>query len=665
MRGSRFSIHPVRSQAGLFVVACLVAVSFGARTLAAPAKSPAQDNVVISEFRTRGPSANNASDEFIELFNPTSSSIAIGNWQVWGSNSSGGINLRATIPAGVTLDAGQHYLIANNGYSGSVTPNLTYSLGISDSGGIALIREDGTTIIDQVGMNADSAYLEGSILAELNTQADRSYERKPGGAAGSCYDSNNNLDDFTERSPGDPQNISSPSTLCDPPTETPTFTSTITPTETATQTDTPTPTGSPTDTATPTPTGSPTATATSTPTPSRTAGPPAHLVISEFRSRGPNGSDDEFVELFNPSGGAVNIGGWAVRRSAGCGTTTYTLATIPTGTILQPGQFYLLASNSGSSLTNADQTFSPALADDGGVALTSSGGTAIDQAGLCATTAYREGTVLPQLSGSLDQSYERLPGGNTACVDNNNNAGDYVLVSPANPQNRASAITLCSGVVTYTPSFTPTRTPTRTSTPVPTVFPGAMVINEFLPRPRTDWNADGLVNSSDEYIELMNLGSEPLSLKNWRLDDGDGGSSPYTLPDVTLLPRGMLVLYSSQTGLSLSDGGDTVRLLKPDGHTADIFNFPVVTAADRTWCRLPDGTGTWSFSCRPSLGRPNDPIGTATPDADPQPGTDEPVPACWPDDGPPVFVQFLECNRSAGTVRLWLKSDWKWGTFFE
>src|SRR5215204_491366 len=45
------------------------------------------------------------------------------------------------------------------------------------------------------------------------------------------------------------------------------------------------------------------------------------LVISEFRTRGPNGAYDEFVELFNFSPNPVNIGGWRVSGSSNTGTT--------------------------------------------------------------------------------------------------------------------------------------------------------------------------------------------------------------------------------------------------------------------------------------------------------------------------------------------------------
>jgi len=52
----------------------------GGTVRAAAGKSLKQDNIVISEFRTRGP--NGGYDEFIEIFNPTNSQINIGNWEI-------------------------------------------------------------------------------------------------------------------------------------------------------------------------------------------------------------------------------------------------------------------------------------------------------------------------------------------------------------------------------------------------------------------------------------------------------------------------------------------------------------------------------------------------------------------------------------------------------
>jgi hypothetical protein len=162
--------------------------------------------VVISEFRTRGPAG--ANDEFIELFNLSLSTVAIGGWEIRGSNSDGTVTTRAIIPNGVSLNPFCHYLLTNsntNGYSGRVPGNQTYGVGITDDGGIALVNSGGT-VIDQVGMSGGSAFKEGSTLAPLTTSINRSYERRPGGAAGNAQDTDNNLNDFRPLSPTQPQN---------------------------------------------------------------------------------------------------------------------------------------------------------------------------------------------------------------------------------------------------------------------------------------------------------------------------------------------------------------------------------------------------------------------------------------------------------------------------
>lgn len=166
--------------------------------------------VVISEFRVRGPSGGN--DEFIELHNLSGSPVDIGGWKINGSNNAGTVSTRLTVTAGVVLNPGCFFLATNSGasgYSGSVAGNQTYSTGVTDDGGIALLRAD-NSIVDQVGLSTGSAYKEGTPLASLGTtNADRGYERKPGGTQG-FVDTDNNATDFQVLTPSNPQNSSSP-----------------------------------------------------------------------------------------------------------------------------------------------------------------------------------------------------------------------------------------------------------------------------------------------------------------------------------------------------------------------------------------------------------------------------------------------------------------------
>jgi hypothetical protein len=169
--------------------------------------------VLISEFRTRGP--NGAADEFVELYNNSDNPVDISGWKINGSNSSGTTGTRATISAGTTIPARAHFLATNStpstGYSGTVAGNQTYTTGIADDGGVALLMPD-NTIVDQVGMSTGSAYKEGTVLTPLTTNTDQGYERKPGGAGGSTQDTGDNATDFQLRSPSIPQNLSSAAT---------------------------------------------------------------------------------------------------------------------------------------------------------------------------------------------------------------------------------------------------------------------------------------------------------------------------------------------------------------------------------------------------------------------------------------------------------------------
>ncbi|MBI1298243.1 ExeM/NucH family extracellular endonuclease [bacterium] len=203
---------PLTSKQLLYAILLLVlllSTFFSADTASVQAAS---SDIVISEFRVRGP--NGGSDEFIELHNLSSEPVDISGWLVRGSNGTGGVSTRATIPAGTVLNPGCYYLLTNSAssggpYSGSVSGDQTYATGVTDDGGIALTLPD-TTIIDQVGISAGAAFGEGTRLSSLgSSNQNRSYERKPGGSLGNGIDTDDNISDFQLISPSNPQNSTS------------------------------------------------------------------------------------------------------------------------------------------------------------------------------------------------------------------------------------------------------------------------------------------------------------------------------------------------------------------------------------------------------------------------------------------------------------------------
>ena len=152
------------------------------------------------------------------------------------------------------------------------------------------------------------------------------------------------------------------------------------------------------------------------------------------------------------------------------------------------------------------------------------------------------------------------------------------------------------------------RPPTPTPTPLPSPHPGARPrLNEHLPAPRdVDWDGDGVASRDDEWVELFNAGEEDLDLRGWQLDDlADGGSPPFVFPEGAEIPaRGHLLVFKRESGLSLNNDGDEIRLLAPDGRLVDATTYGA-SRPDESWARLPEGEGTWRPDLPPSPGRAN------------------------------------------------------------
>ena len=102
---------------------------------------------------------------------------------------------------------------------------------------------------------------------------------------------------------------------------------------------------------------------------------------------------------------------------------------------------------------------------------------------------------------------------------------------------------------------------------------GTARIARVLPAPREDHNGDGTVDSDDEFIDLFNPGNLPLALMGWSLTDESGDENPnrrYTFAPGSALGSGETRrLWRKETGISLNDKQDYVRLLDPDGNEVD------------------------------------------------------------------------------------------------
>jgi hypothetical protein len=218
------------------------------------------------------------------------------------------------------------------------------------------------------------------------------------------------------------------------------------------------------------------------------------LLISEFRVRGPNGANDEFIEVYNNSNSAHVVAssdgssGYSIAASDGVARCV-----IPNGTVLPARGHFLCANTVAYSLSaypagngttaTADAAYTININDNAGVALFSTSNpanyntaTRFDAVGSTseANALYKEGTGYPALTPfSIDYSFYRahcpvaIVGADPICAfgdsgipqDTNNNALDFVFVDSngtsagagqrlgaAGPENLSSPVDDGSGI---------------------------------------------------------------------------------------------------------------------------------------------------------------------------------------------------------------------------
>ena len=174
-----------------------------------------------------------------------------------------------------------------------------------------------------------------------------------------------------------------------------------------------------------------------------------HLVISEIQTHSGSGSDDEFVELHNPTNDSISTAGWSLQYKSATGTT-YLVHTLSAGSI-PSGGYWLITRPAGdyNGAVTGDETQSTFLmsASGGNVFLAdnASGLSSCADANIVDAIGYGSGNC-PEGSAAnshgAGESLERLPAetsplcGNGSDTDDNN--FDFVTNSNPDPQNSSS-----------------------------------------------------------------------------------------------------------------------------------------------------------------------------------------------------------------------------------
>ena len=302
------------------------------------------------------------------------------------------------------------------------------------------------------------------------------------------------------------------------------------------------------------------------------ADPPSGLAGDANRDGVRDTYQDEFIELYNAGSESISLAGWRLGDS----TSPKNFFQFPPEAVIAPHSYIVLFGGG-----NPSGFTTPVYIDDGkiGNGLTGSGETIrlIDNNG-------HEIDVISHDDWPKDQSLVRTPP----------DGGPFV------PHKTASPVEL-----PFSPGHTSTTRPFLN-------YP--LFISEVLADPPEgsagDANLDGRYDPhEDEFIELYNAGSQPISLAGWRLGDAGSLSDYFRFPpDAVIEPGSYVVLFGGGNpsefttpvytddgtiGDGLTDTGESIHLINDYGNEA-AFLYQSTWPDDQSLVRTPPDGDTFA-----------------------------------------------------------------------
>lgn len=272
------------------------------------------------------------------------------------------------------------------------------------------------------------------------------------------------------------------------------------------------------------------------------------VVINELMAHPDSGND--WVELYNGGDSTIDLSGWQLKDTGSIPMKTLS------GTIVAKSYLVIEVNN---RLNNGGDT----------VTLVDNVGKTIDVA-----------------------SYSADPGINKT-IGRDPTSGNFGLLSQPTRGEANSSIQLQSS---------PTAQPTDTTSPSlpPTIggqqtYASGVSLSEYLPAPSP---------GEDEWVELYNTTDSEANIAGWKIDDAEGGSTPFTVPNEgnsSFIPPKSYKVFIMATA-RFNNSGDSVRLLRPDGSVADETSY---TNAQTNVAFAKNASGEWQMTTTLTPTQPN------------------------------------------------------------
>jgi len=335
-----------------------------------------------------------------------------------------------------------------------------------------------------------------------------------------------------------------------------------------------------------------------------------HLIITELQtSGGPGLTQNDFIEIFNPTDADIDLQGYRLVKRAKTSTSDTTIKSWTASVVIPGKTYYLWANSSYADLAgSADATTTQTIADNNAVALRFG---AEDTGDLIDAVAWGEnisglgeGAVFSENIPD-NASLERL-------ADTDNNQTDFTVNNTPSPRGlSAGAIVAVPPPSEEPPPATPpivdpplvNPPPPAGGHPPPVEVPEVelepeVYFSEILPDPKG-------TDSGFEWFELFNASDFQANIGGYIVDDGDNftpSSRAFVIPAGTAIPaRGYKAFIIPRGKLAINNTGETLRLFDADKALQDIISFSGKSAEGATYAKDSSGTWRWTDIVTPDL----------------------------------------------------------------
>ncbi len=118
-------------------------------------------------------------------------------------------------------------------------------------------------------------------------------------------------------------------------------------------------------------------------------------------------------------------------------------------------------------------------------------------------------------------------------------------------------------------------------------FAQSVVINEIFANPE---------NEDDEFVELYNISDEERDISSWEVSDL---AKSYIIPEGKISGKGFFLLEKNLTGIALNNSSETITIKDNSGNIIQEFSYEE-TIEEKSWARVPDGTGEFVNNSSPT-----------------------------------------------------------------